>query len=533
MTGKALLLVPLDERPINSEYPRLLAAAAGWDARIPTELLGSRKQPADMAGLGRWLADNAGSAGAVGAVIAIDTLAWGGLIPSRQSDNDAEAAMSRLEVLRQLKLDRPELPLLAFSSIQRVSRDNDDGEEPQYYRTHGNAIFRRSQLEHRHFAGRITDSEMQELERLQEEIPQHVWEDQIAIRARTAAVNIQALKLVEEGVIDTLVLNQDDTAVWGVNVMHRQYLEQEARDRRLLDRVFIYPGADEVAQVLIARLAAQVRGRRIRLGSYYASRRGAEVQTAYEDRPLGDLLAVHTRAAGAVLLPSARKPDAWVAINSPSVAQGQGGANFALAEAHRQPGFLTGEERGALQRMEASVGGPDRSLASFADVTGELLKDGDAVTVADVAHVNGADDELMTTLAARNLLPSLSGYGGWNTAGNALGSAVALGCLAALGADKAKLRHATVARFLDDWLYQARVRTRLLADARFKELGLGGFMTDAQLELAARLAMELLDTELHSFGLPYRVTALSFPWRRVFEIDFSIHEVEPGSGDQG
>ena len=533
LTIDSLLLVPLDERPINTEYPRLLAAAAGWDARIPAELLGSRKQPADVVSLGNWLTRNAGRAGTAGAVVSLDMLAWGGLIPSRQSGNDVESALVRLDVLRRLKRQRPDLPILAFSSIQRVSRDDDDGEEPAYYRTYGRALFRRSELEHRRAAGSITAEDSVELEGLREGIPSEVWEDQLAIRARTAAVNFEALGLAAEGVIDALVLNQDDTTVWGINVMHRQRLERQVRDRRLADRVFVYPGADEVAQVLIARLAGQVRRRRVLLSAYFSSRGGADVQTAYEDRPLGDLLAVHTSAAGAALVPAGKVPDAWVAINSPSVAQGQGGATFALAEGRRQAGFLSAGESEALERLDAGVPGLDRSLPAFAATTAALVDDRETVSLADVAHVNGADDELMSGLAEAGLLSGLSGYGGWNTAGNALGSAIALACLAALGADHEELQHAVVARFVDDWLYQSRVRTRLLADDRFRDLGLGGFMTDSQMEAAAELAVQLLDAELNAFGLEYRLTRLSFPWRRVFEIDYGIEALVPSpAGDR-
>src|SRR5690606_1754697 len=143
----SLLLVPLDERPINAAYPRLLAAAFGWQLDTPGASLGSRKVPADCAAVAEWLWAAAGR-GAVGAVVALDTLAWGGLIPSRQSGNDLDAALQRLSVLRRVRVEHPRLPLLGFSSIQRVSRENDDAEEPEYYRQHGRAIFRRSVLEH-------------------------------------------------------------------------------------------------------------------------------------------------------------------------------------------------------------------------------------------------------------------------------------------------------------------------------------------------------------------------------------------------
>lgn len=458
----------------------------------------------------------------MGAIIALDTLAWGGLIPSRQSGNDLESALEHVKALRHIKNENPSLPILAFSSIQRVSRDNDNAEEPDYYLQHGQNIFRRSQLEHRAAAGALVADESHELDKLRAAVPADVWDDQLAIRQRTLAVNLAALDLVADGVIDVLVLNQDDTAVWGLNVMSRQRLESEIQDRGLGDRVLVYPGADEVAQVLLARLAAQLLGRRTTVGTLYASRNGPGVQTAYEDRPLGDLVMVHLRAAGAVQQPGVGAADWWLAVNSPSTRQGQGGVQYSLANG---ADVISSEERAWLAASEQPVHGTDRSLESFRDGIGVLLDGGAKVSLADVAHVNGADDDLMRLLAADNALLRLVGYGGWNTAGNALGSAVALGSLAALGADHERLELAVAARYIDDWLYQARVRTRLLLQPALRPLGLGGFVPEADMDEVENQARSWVNEELASFGMPYQLSSISFPWKRVFEIDYSLARV--------
>jgi hypothetical protein len=532
-----VLLLPLDERPINARFPHLLAAAVGWGVDIPVALLGSRKRPADTAAIPDWLQHAA--PGAVGAVISLDSLAWGGLIPSRQSGNDPAAALRRLECLRALRRAHPRLPLMAFSSIQRVSREDDDGEEPEYVRTYGRRIFRRSVLEHRAAVGALARDEPDELEHLRSEVPTTVWDDVLAIRQGTHAVNRAALDLVAEGVVDTLVLNQDDTTTWGLNVQDRVRLETEVRRRELGARVLVYPGADEVAQVLMARLAARVRGRRPNVAVTYSARRGAEVQTAYEDRPLGDLVVTQVRAAGAVAVPATVAPDWWLAVNAPSRAQGQGGLAFALR--HDANGLLRAEERARIEASEAQVHGLDRSLEAFADVLEVLLGEGSPVSLADVAHVNGADDELMSLLDGAGLLPHLAGYGGWNTAGNALGSAIALGCIACLeapatGGTGAVHRLAVAARCVDDWLYQSRTRTRLLLEPTLRPLGLGGFIPVDDVESVAERARTWLNDELARRHWPYRVARLALPWQRVFEIDYDLvprRDAGPAEGQPG
>lgn len=519
----------MDERPINTQYPRLLAAALGWRLHAPEELLGSRKRPGDTRAIADWLLHEADAAagsptGAVGAVLALDTLAWGGLIPSRQSGNDLRAAMVRLETLRELKRQHPHTPLLAYSSIQRISRDDDDGEEPPYFKTYGSRIFRRSVLQHRAAENALADGEDDELARLAREIPEDMWDDVLAIRARTHAVNLAALDLVEEGVLDTLVLNQDDATTWGLNVQDRARLEREVRRRRLGTRVLVYPGADEVAQVLMARLASRVHRRRWKVAALFSAREGASVQTAYEDRPLGDVVTTYLRAAGAVVAPPQVAPDWFLAVNGPSRAQGQGGVAYWLE--HDEHGLLSADERAWIEADEAKVHGLDRSIEAFVDTIAMLIDEGRRVSVADVAHVNGGDDEVMSALHAAGALPLLAGYGGWNTAGNALGSAVALGAIASFGGDATARELATAARYLDDWLYQARVRSRLLLQPDIRPLGLGGFLADERLPEVEAMARDWLNEELSERAMPYRVASLTLPWRRVFEIGYELERVQ-------
>jgi hypothetical protein len=519
------MLLPLDERPINAHYPRLLAEILGWQLAIPDHLLGSRKIPGDADAIIEWLHETAPRA--VGCVIAIDTVAWGGLIPSRQSGNDLDAALARVAALRALRRAHPRLPLMAFSSIQRINRDDDDGEEPEYQRTYGRRNFRRSVLEHRAAEGALEAGEAQELARLRAEIPEAVWQDVVAIRTHTRAVNLAALDLVADGVIDALVLNQDDTTTWGLNVQDRAHLEAEVRRRGLGSRVLVYPGADEVAQVLMARLAAQVHRRRPRFATLYATRRGGDVQTGYEDRPLGDLIAIHLRAAGAVLVPPPLQPDAWLAVNSPSRQQGQGGISVALQ--HDRQGVLSEAVQRAYRASEAQVRGVDRSLEVFSDAIGAILDEGGRVSLADVAHTNGADDELMGILEAAGQLPRFVGYGGWNTAGNALGSAVALGCLSVLvgGAHSAERARALATRYVDDWLYQARVRTRLLLEPDLHPYGLGGFLPASDQPRVEGMALAGVNHELAERNWPFRLTQLAYPWKRVFEIDLKLAQTGP------
>ncbi|NJR71956.1 MAG: DUF4127 family protein [Gammaproteobacteria bacterium] len=87
-------------------------------------------------------------------------------------------------------------------------------------------------------------------------IPEHIREDYLATRQRNVAVALYALSLVKSGVIDRLILPQDDTAGYGFNIAERRLLEAQVATEGLRERVLIYPGADEVMHTLSAHMVA-------------------------------------------------------------------------------------------------------------------------------------------------------------------------------------------------------------------------------------------------------------------------------------
>ncbi|MEZ4719666.1 MAG: DUF4127 family protein [Caldilineaceae bacterium] len=109
-----------------------------------------------------------------------------------------------------------------------------------------------------------------------------------------------------------------------------------------------------------------------------------------------------------------------------------------------------------------------RDVREFARSLTADMRAGRACAVVDVAYVNGADLALETALLNTVDLAHLVGYGGWNTAGNTLGSVLAHAVIRTLqvrgGATAAQL-NAHVAflftRFVDDYLYQALVRPQV------------------------------------------------------------------------
>src|SRR4030042_4676477 len=109
-------LLPMDDRPVNYDYPQYLARLAGYELHLPArEWLGNPWRASQHACLIEWLTKESESAGVL--VIALDTLAYGGLIPSRISREPVDLVLERLSMLKKIKVRRPNLPILASSVI--------------------------------------------------------------------------------------------------------------------------------------------------------------------------------------------------------------------------------------------------------------------------------------------------------------------------------------------------------------------------------------------------------------------------------
>lgn len=539
-----LALLPLDDRPVNYDQPWWLGRAAGIDVlRPPREWLGSPLRPAAHGRLRDWLRDEGQSADAL--VVSVDTLGYGGLIPSRQSATPVADIVASLEPLRAIRAARPTVPILAFSVLMRVSRSNSSEEEKPYWATHGAELFRLSYLEDKVACGDADASETAEGDALAATAPSEVVADYRAGRARNHAINRLVLDWLAEGIVDYAVIAQDDTAPYGWNIAEARALRELIGARGLADRATVYPGADEVGSLLIAAFACREMGFRPRVWPRYSGADGASVVTAYEDRPFGELVKAHLGPLGGSLAGAPDEADLVLAINAPGETQAEAWLQLAV----REPEWIaTGHARSidaaALRAARREMATVRRDVSDLAREVAAEVEAGRDVAVVDVAFVNGADLALAEQLLARVPLSRLAAYGAWNTAGNSLGSALAHGVIRTLARRERQPIDAVAAHlslllthFLDDYVYQGLVRSEVLLED-LPELGLAPsferlperLLPEVEERIRRRLAphVESLGHKFAADTIPNgptacRVTSVdieapTLPWQRVFEI---------------
>src|SRR5690554_3404365 len=93
-----IVYLPLDERPCNYRFPLDLFADTDLQIVIPSiSVMGRKKQPADYEKIKKFLLTEI--VNAYGAVISIDTLLYGGIVPSRLHYLSEDEIAARLELL--------------------------------------------------------------------------------------------------------------------------------------------------------------------------------------------------------------------------------------------------------------------------------------------------------------------------------------------------------------------------------------------------------------------------------------------------
>ena len=549
-TTPIVAILPMDDRPVTYDYPIYLARAAGYQASLPQrQWLGNPWRPSQHSRLASWLAEAAQTADVL--IVAVDALAYGGLIPSRTSSDPLQVALEHLAVLRQIKAARPGLSILASSVIMRICRNNTSEEEKEYWATYGERMFRLSYLEHKNSLGLASADENSEAKALRMQIPDEVYDDYRQGRQRNHAVNQAMLDWLAEGLFDYLILPQDDTADFGWNIAEARALQARIRRDGLSERAITYPGADEIGSLLLASAVCRRFGFQPRVWPRYSSVLSPGVVTAYEDRPVHELLKAHLAPLGGTVANSAEEADLELFFNAPSHAQGDGFYQWliwrgldTLAQEVKIEGAPAILEQIAgdryFQNTRNEMESPHRSPEEMVRSLCAGLRANRPVALADVAFVNGSDLILGNLLVQHPEIAGLSGYAGWNTAGNTLGTVLAQAAIRLVAqrgdVDPEQTRahlEFLFMRFIDDYYYQARERTRVMIED-LPDLGIApgisrlpdAHVAEIERRVAARLQAAAAELEqvfiCSDLVKRVQISNICLPWKRLFEVSFDV-----------
>lgn len=402
-----ICFIPIDNRPVCYNLAKdIVAIDSSVEFFIsPREYLGDLKKIADIENIFKWL-ESLPECDSI--ILSLDTIAYGGLIPSRRSEETFEEIKSRIEKLKEI-LERKKAKIYAFSSIMRISNNNYNEEEKTYWDKFGKKIFDYSYYTHKNGGKFGVESCVANL------IPNDILNDYLNTRKRNFEINKLYLEWQKEGFFDTLIFSKDDCAEYGFNVMEAQELESLGG--------FTKTGADEIPLSLLARSTEK----KIKIAVEYTEPDCVSAISNYEDVSIEKSVLGQLELAG-FELSGKEDADVILIIN-----------NFVQKQGEHVMGWDT------VPYLKNLVL-PDKYYA-----------------IADVRFANGADNNFVEQLLNKIDLKFFMGYAAWNTSANTLGSLLA-GVKLSFGAknfNEKAFKKLQMIRFLDDWAYQANVRAQI------------------------------------------------------------------------
>lgn len=506
-TKHRVLLIPLDSRPPCTQFVKQLGQLAETEIILPpAQLLDNYNRPANQAELRQWLINNIASVDA--AILSGDMLIHGGLIASRHSRGDENDVRATIDLLREIHSKHPHIPLYVFSIIPRLLLADTPADSP--WQT---PVMKYSILKHQSV---IFDNpaDFNKIAEWEDVIPPEIIARYKNLYARNVIINKNLIDLTKENIIHSLIIGQDDGYPFGLPNQSANYLRHYA-DRKLLheqNRVIITRGTDEVALTMLGQYIT---------GTVHRHR--PQIFVAWSDPSLPSLVMPFMPHSTYRTVEEKIKIIGGDIVSSP-----------------KQADFILFLHLGTIQTKEHHLKSAARKINNF-------IQQGHYVAVVDLSEDYFSTETILPYLITENAdLTKLAAYAGWNTASNAIGTAVTQAALftgtinllpesSMPGFRNAQLNF-LISRFVDDWYFQKEVQGQV--NSHLRKYHINPYNLETNHNLATAQINRRLDDRTQSFfrralrGKEFSVdsdiyvlTTLEIncrlPWDRTFEIEIT------------
>jgi len=485
------LILPLDSRPCTYSFVQGLAKINGHEiVSPPIGIMDNFKSPSSYEAISSWL--GAGAHGCEAAVISVDQLLYGGLLASRQSGIELEEGLRRLKSIEELKKDYPKLRIYVFTVLMRTTVSTLNLESKVWWE----AVSEYSKYSYLAERDKADEFSQSKIETLKKQIPKSVLDEFLSVRERNHEINKKCTEMVGAGIIEHLIILQEDCTEAGVHKTEQEKLSAIIKSCEIESKVSLHNGTDEAVTELFAH-AISPKAIPIRvewLGE------NPDFVALFEDRPFSQNLKSHMEAT--------------------KLYEDEDTKNilYIYLPKNEQKDFCTDADE------VPSADYNEDELNSFVNQISLSVKQGLNVYLLDVAFSNGGNYELLKLLSEQISLRNLSGYSAWNTASNALGTVLSQIVLSG-GCNNLQNEKFTLSRILDDVIYQAMIRKRLNANliSNGQDPWSVEDMTLAEHLLKNEIEQVKPQIEKLTKDYPYKFD-LKFRWSRTFEIDITIFD---------
>lgn len=429
-------------------------------------------------------------------VLSADALIYGGLVASRTHELSDDVLLVRTQNFQRLKVMNSAAPIYVFSTIMRSPHASSGGVEPPYYEIYGPDIFRINALQDKQEVEGLSKGEEQELNQLVAEVPKEILHDWYERREKNLKVNMKLVGEAKQNLFAYLLIGRDDASPYSRSHQESRWLSRETAGLAA-SQYLSFPGADQLGMVLLARAANDIMFKIPSFAIRYTKGVGEKTIPSYEDVEIDSTVRNHIIAAGGVPLLSEKNADIILAVHTPA------------------DGW-TREAGGVNSRKVNS------ETVTFVKQMQSYLHASKKVAVADIAFANGADNSLMAEMTKNKLVSKLESYSGWNTASNTIGYTIGQAIFAQNMTARTK-QSLLALRLLDDWAYQANIRSRLLRNVLIPQGHSDVQLNELGPELAAETVKQMNVFAQHNLDwFPLRKIDVSFPWNRMFEVKIKV-----------
>ena len=511
-SAEKIIFIPHDDRPISYHQTIEVVEQLGYEIVYPPKnLLNDFSTMGHADELWGWLFENVHEADC--AVLASDSLLYGGLIPSRKHEVSAEVLNQRLENFSKLHEQNKNLKIYIFDSLMRTPQNGTKGdiEEPEYYAQYGADIFQYSSLADKQEISGLNLLEEMAMQNHKSKIPEEIFSNWLERRQKNLDATKKLIELTAENVIDYLIIGRDDNSELSqTHKEHREIISCAEKNNLPPTKFQCMPGIDEFNLLLLTRAVNEMRGEVPKVNVQFNSGKGGATVPAFSDEEISVSVDASITIAGAERVFEAADADFVFLVNTDADGATLWGHNPVPDGSDFKP------------NLDVSL-----STQNFLEIVEQNLEKNYPVGIADISFANGSDNALMNLLQEKNLLYKFQSYSGWNTATNSTGFALATGILARHMSDTSKQKLLT-RRYLDDWGYQANVRT-IVGNEIVKKFNNPAlyYQFYGQRDWAENLNTKLLK-DFAKKNLPHFNYLKNFkvknPWNRMFECDIEFAE---------
>lgn len=501
--------IPLDERPCNYDFPKNIFHGEEFEiVRVPFEYMGLKKKPGDVKKIQEFFKKECKDAYA--AIVSIDTLVYGGIVPSRLHYFTVKQVLQRLEVLKEVKRENPLLKIYAYNLVMRCPHYDDDDEEPYYYQHYGLRIHDKKAIEHKMEVNLATKEEIEYYKSI--DIPIEYELDYSSRREINTKITCEVVELVNQKIVDFLIVPQDDSAPFGYTAKDQMKVRSVVDKYNLQLKVLTYPGADEVSNTLFARMLNEYYNKKPLVYVLYPSDQCKNVIPCAEDRPLDISVRYQIIASGCLMTYDVNEADLILAINAPT------------------QNMISSQFRAYSDYFGYVVG---RNLVEFVEHIEYLVRVvHKPVTVCDIGYCNGSDPAFIKLLDAKNLYMELAGYASWNIPCNSLGTALPMGIKYIYPHDEVLFSDFLMHRYVEDIGYSSLARKILRENYCGTNKGdytiydVHGQRDPYWVELTHKVMKEALEDLCPNLTGRYEILDMYFPWSRTYDIGLKVKYIK-------